>query len=147
MRGLALAKAYHPNLDPTLLMKGFPQFNSDGSPFDKKCYAKVGKQTRHAATEIAKSLKLASIQNAYDANNEEIPEDEPPRVDLLQSYSKAAQTSSSSQVDLENTFESLISISWKDIAEKELAAGQTRDPATTQDSSARTEGPTQSAAS
>ena len=86
MRGLALAKAYHPNLDPALLMKGFPQFNSDGSPFDKKCYSRVVKQTRHAATEIAKSLKLASFQNAYDANNEEILEDEPPRVDLLQSY-------------------------------------------------------------
>ena len=146
MRGLALAKAYHPNLDPALLMKGFPQFNADGSPFDKKCYAKVVKQTRHAATEIAKSLKLASIQNAYDANNEEIPEEEPPRVDLLQSYSKAAQTASSSQVDSENTFESIMCVSWKDITEKEPAEGQTRDPVTAQDSSARTEGPAHSAA-
>ena len=130
MRGLALAKAYHPNLDPTLLMKGFPQFNSDGTPFDKRCYSKVLKQTRYAATEIAKSLKLASIQNAYDANNEEILEDEPPRVDLLHSYNKTAQVPSSDQADPENTFESLMSVSWKDITEKEPAEGQTRDPAT-----------------
>ena len=83
MWGLALAKAYHPNIDPTPLMKGFPEFNTDGTPFDKRCYSRVMKQTRHAATEIAKTLKLASIQNGYNANNEEIFEDEPPRVDLL----------------------------------------------------------------
>ena len=38
MRGLALAKAYHPNIDLALLMKGFPEFNTDGTPFDKRCY-------------------------------------------------------------------------------------------------------------
>ena len=82
IRGLALAKAYHPNLDPSQLMKGFPEFNVDGSPFDKKCYLKIVKQTRHAASEIAKTLKLSSFQNAYDVNNEELFEDEPPLVDL-----------------------------------------------------------------
>ena len=146
MRGLALAKAYHPNLDPALLMKGFPQFNTDGTSFDKKCYSKVVKQTRHAGTEIAKSLKLTSFQNAYDEKNEEILEDESPRVDLLQSYGSAAQAPSSSQADPENVFESLMSISWKNLTEKETTEGQARDPATTQDSSARTEGPDQSTA-
>ena len=104
------------------------------------------KQTRHAATEIAKSLKLASIQNAYDANNEEIPEEEPPRVDLLQSYSKATQTASSNQADPKNTFESLASITWKDITETGPGDDQTRDPTITQDSGVRTEGPAQSGA-
>ena len=56
MRGLALDKAYHPNIDPAPLMKGFPEFNTDGTPFDKRCYSRVMKQTRHAATEIAKTL-------------------------------------------------------------------------------------------
>ena len=146
MRGLALAKVYHPNLDPSQLMKGFPQFNADGTPFDKKCYSKVVKQTRHAATEIAKSLKLTSFQNAYDANNEEILEDEPPRVDLQQSYNSAARASSSNQADPENTFESLVSVTWKNVTEKEPAQDQARDPATIRDSSTRTEGPTPSAA-
>ena len=39
MRTLALVKAYHPNVDPAPLVKGFPQFNVDGSQFDKKSYA------------------------------------------------------------------------------------------------------------
>ena len=147
IRGLALAKAYHPNLDPSLLMKGFPQFNSDGTPFDKICYSRVVKQARYAATEIAKTRKLASIQNAYDANNEEILEDEPPRVDLLHSYSKAAETASSSQADPDNTFESLASITWRDITETGPGEDQTRDRTVAQDSGARTEGPAQSAAS
>ena len=126
MRGLALAKAYHPNLDPTPLTMGFPQFNTDGTPFDKRCYSRVVKQTRHAATEIAKSLKLSSIQNGYDANNEEIFEDEPPRVDLLENYnqtrrakascSSTAPTASSSQANPEDEewkiFESLMSVTW-----------------------------------
>ena len=86
MRGLALAKAYHPNIDLAPLMKGFPEFSTDGTPFDKKCYYRVTKQTRHVAIEIAKSLKLASIQNGYNAKNEEIFEEEPPRVDLLQNF-------------------------------------------------------------
>ena len=127
-------------------MKGFPQFNADGTPFDKKCYSRVVKQTRHAATEIAKSLKLTSFQNAYDANNEEILEDEPPRVDLQQSYNPAARASSSTQADPDHTFESLVSVTWKNVIEEEPAQGQARDPATARNSSARTEGPTQSAA-
>ena len=95
MRGLALAKAYSPSLDPSPLTKGFPQFNTDGTPFDKRCYSRVVKQTRHAATEIANSLKLTTLQSGYDSNNEEILQDEPPRVDLLQSYSKVQKAKAS----------------------------------------------------
>ena len=146
MRGLALAKAYHPNLDPSQLMKGLPQFNADGSPFDKKCYSKVVKQTRHAATEIAKTLKLTSFQNAYDANNEEILEGEPPRVDLLQSYNPASRASSSNQADPDHIFESLVSVTWKNSTEEEPAQDQVRDPAMIRDTSTRPTGPTQPAA-
>ena len=157
MRGLALAKAYHPNIDPSPLMKGFPQFNTDGTPFDKRCYSRVVKQTWHAATEIAKTLKLASIQNGYNANNEKIFEDEPPRVDLLQSYSNAKESGSSTaqaapsdqanpEDEEENIFESLVSATWKqDIAGK--GPVEAHDPASTaQASSARTEDLTHSAA-
>ena len=105
------------------------------------------KQTRHAATEIAKSLKLTSIQNAYDANNEEILEDEPPHVDLLQSYIQTAQVASSSQADPENIFKSLVAVTWKqDIAGKGLAKGQEHDPTTAQASSTRIEDPAHSSA-
>ena len=146
MRGLALAKAYHPNLDPSQLMKGFPQFNADGTPFDKKCYSRVVKQTRYAATEIAKSLKLTSFQNAYDANNEEILEDEPPRVDLQQSYSSAARASSSNQADPDHPFESLVSVTWKSNVGGEPAQDQARDPAAACDTSTRPVGSTDPAA-
>ena len=126
-------------------MRGFPQFNADGTPFDKKCYSKVVKQTRHAATEIAKTLKLTSFQNAYDANNEEILEDEPPRVDLLQSYNPASRASSSNQADPDHIFESLVSVTWKNNTEEGPAQDQVRDPATIRDTSTRLTGPTQPA--
>jgi len=86
MRGLALAKAYYPQLNPAPLKKGFPQFDTDGKEFDKKCYARVVKQTRHVATVIASKMKLTTLQLGYTENDEEIMDDEPQRVDLLQSY-------------------------------------------------------------
>ena len=115
-----------------------------------------GKQTRHAATEIAKSLKLSSIQSGYDANNEEIFEDEPPRVDLLESYNKTWQarascsssipTASPSQAnpegEEENLFESLMLVTWnEDVVGKEATEGQEHNPASTTQASARTEDP------
>ena len=132
MRGLALAKAYHPNIDLAPLMKSFPEFNTDGTPFDKRCYSRVTKQTRHAATENPKTLKLASIQNGYNAKNEEIFEEEPPRVDLLQSSGKAKESCSSAAQagpsgksnpasEEEDIFESLLAVTWKpDVAGKNL---------------------------
>jgi hypothetical protein len=44
------------------------------------------KQTRVAATQIANALKLNSIQYGYNEANKEIVEDEPQRINLLQSY-------------------------------------------------------------
>ena len=146
IRGLSLAKAYHPNLDPSQLMKGFPEFNVDGSPFDKKCYLKIVKQTRHAASEIAKTLKLKSFQNAYDVDNEEIFEDEPPLVDLLQSYNSTSGASTSGPVGPDHTFESLVSVTWKDSVGGEPALEQTHDPAAACDVSTRPVGTTDPAA-
>ena len=118
-------------------MKGFPQFNADGTPFDKKCYSKVVKQTRHAALEIAKTLKLTSFQNAYDVNNEEVFEDEPPLVDLLQSYDPASRASTSGQADPGHLFESLVSVTWKSNIGEEPAQEQAHDPASACDTSTR----------
>ena len=158
MRGLALAKVYHPNIDPAPLMKGFPEFNTNGTPFDKRCFYRVTKQTHHVATEIARSLKLASIQNGYNAKNEGIFEEEPPRIHLLQNFGKAkGSCSSAAQAgpsgpsdpadEEENIFESLVAVTWKpDAAGKEPAQGRETDPTNTQSSSARADDPARPAA-
>ena len=86
MRGLALAKAYHPSFDPAPLLKGFPEFNSDGSRFDKKSYSQIMRKTRFVATQIANKMKLSSFQYGYDKNDEKVVDDEPRRVDLFRSY-------------------------------------------------------------
>jgi hypothetical protein len=86
MRSLALAKAYYPSLDPAKLASGFPEYNADGTAFDRKAYGRVVKQTRVVATQIANALKLNSIQYGYNEANKEIVEDEPQRINLLQSY-------------------------------------------------------------
>ena len=116
------------------------------------------KQTRHVATEIAKSLKLASIQNGYNAKNEEIFEEEPPRVDLLQNFGKAKESCSSAAQagpsgpsdpasEEENIFESLVAVTWKpDAAGTEPTQGQETDSANTQTSSARADDPARPAA-
>ena len=62
----------------------------DGSQFDKKSYARVVKQTRHIASEIANKLKLPLLQPGYNERNEEIEDVEPTWVDLLQSYNLGA---------------------------------------------------------
>ena len=89
MRSLALAKAYYPNLEPGPLASGFPQFNADGTAFDRKAYSRAVKQTRHVATQIANGLKLNSIQYGYSETNDEIVDEEPQRIDLLQSYKES----------------------------------------------------------
>ena len=40
MRVLALAKAYYPEIEASKLTGGFPEFNLDGSKFDKKVFPK-----------------------------------------------------------------------------------------------------------
>ena len=153
-----MAKAYHPNIDLAPLMKGFPEFNTDGTPFDKKCYYRVTKQTRYVAAEIAKTLRLASIQNGYNAKNEEIFEEEPPRINLHQNFGKAKESCSSAAQagpsgpsnpadEEENIFESLVAVTWKpEAAGTEPTQGQETDPSNTQISSARADDPARPAA-
>ena len=72
IRVLALAKANYPDLDPARLSSGFPEFNTDGSKFSDKDYARVMKETRHVATTIADGLDLKNFQPAYDSNGKRI---------------------------------------------------------------------------
>ena len=44
MSALALAKAYHPEMDPALLAGGFLEFNADDTPFTEKDFQRVIKK-------------------------------------------------------------------------------------------------------
>src|SRR4051812_38599606 len=41
MRGLELAKSYHPDMKPEMLEDGFPEFNTDAYPFSTEDYSKI----------------------------------------------------------------------------------------------------------
>lgn len=79
MRALALAKAYHPKMDPALLAGGFPELKADNTPFGKSDYARVMKETQQHATTTAHGLDLTSFQVRYDEENQhmELPNPEP----------------------------------------------------------------------
>ena len=145
MHMLALVKSYYPSLDPAPLVKGFPQFNADGTPFNKKSYGRVVKQTRSAATKIANSLDLSSFKYGYDSNDEKVLEEDPPRVDLLPSYKdshacKTAGPSSSTPIipppgranpddDEGVIFESLLAVTQKPVQAGDQGTSHVGDPA------------------
>ena len=83
MRSLALAKAYNPRLNPAPFVKGFPQYNADGTKFGGKDFKEISAQTRPIACKIAESLNLSVFQDAVDENNTPIPTPEPEHFDLL----------------------------------------------------------------
>lgn len=117
MSALALAKAYHPEMDPALLAGGFPEFNADSTPFTKADFHRVIKETRPAATVIAHGLNLSGFQAGYDENNRRMDMPQPQPFELIppRKAQKGAQTgaSSSSQVRSEEmVFESLMSMQW-----------------------------------
>src|ERR1041385_5089284 len=72
MRGLELAKAYHPGLKPELLAAGFPEVKADNSKFTKDDHTKVRKETLSAATKIADGMDLAYLEAGYDESNKRI---------------------------------------------------------------------------
>ena len=83
MRSLALAKAYNPRLNPAPFVKGFPQYNADGTKFGGKDFKEISAQTRPIACKIAEGLNLSVFQDAVDENNTPIPTPEPEHTDLL----------------------------------------------------------------
>ena len=96
---------------------------------------------------------MASIQNGYNAKNEEIFEEEPPRIDLLQNFGKAKEScasaaqagpsgSSDPAGEEENIFESLVAVTWTpDTTDTEPTQGRETDPTNPQTSSARADDP------
>src|SRR3954470_20475582 len=69
MRGMELARAYHPRLKPNLLAGGSPELKADGSPFSKEDYMKLHKETRPAATQIADGIELSRLETGYDSQS------------------------------------------------------------------------------
>ena len=69
MRGLELARPYHPGLKPELLAGGFPELKADGSPFSKDDYMKLHKETRSTATQIADGIELSRLEAGYDSQS------------------------------------------------------------------------------
>ena len=69
MRGLELAKAYHPGLKPERLAAGFPELKADGSKFSKDDYNRVRKETHSSATMITDGMYLSALEAGYDGSN------------------------------------------------------------------------------
>ena len=69
MRGLELAKAYHPGLRLDCLAAGFPDLKADESKFSREDYAKVHKETRPFATKIADEMELNRLEAGYDEHS------------------------------------------------------------------------------
>src|SRR4051812_10056089 len=94
MRGLELAKAYHPGLKPEVLATGFPEFKADNSKFTKDDHTKVRRETRSAATKIADGMDLNYLEAGYDDSNKRRRVDlpSPTEFSLLPSPKKASET-------------------------------------------------------
>src|ERR1041385_8238597 len=69
MRGLALAKPYHPDMKPELLVDGFPELKADGSEFIEVDYVNIVKETRIFATKIVDEVDLSDFEPGYDDRN------------------------------------------------------------------------------
>lgn len=130
MSALALAKAYHPEMDPALPVGGFPEFKADNTPFMKADYLRVLKETRPHATAIAHSLDLSNFQVGYDSDNQRMDLTKPEPFELMPprrqvippappSSSTAAASAPPRVLVEEMVFESLSSMQWsKDNAEQ-----------------------------
>lgn len=65
-------KAHYPDIDPTKLAGGFPQFKLDNSEFGGKDLTAITKETRYAATVIVEGLSLDKFQYGYDKKSRRI---------------------------------------------------------------------------
>lgn len=107
LRGLTLAKAYHPELDPTLLAGSFPQFKEDNSELTKEDYAAVVKATRHYACAIAREIDLSTYQPDYDENRKNINLELPIPFELVSKPHNPAKPPSSQAPSSSGTFSTL----------------------------------------
>jgi hypothetical protein len=58
MLSLSRVKAYVPDMDPSEMVGGFPEFNSDGSEFSSADYTWCMKETRVLASQLVEELDL-----------------------------------------------------------------------------------------
>jgi hypothetical protein len=69
---LARAKAYVPELDLAQIVAGYPEFNTDDTPFTRKDFMQCVKETRVAATALTEEIDLSKYQAGYSIANERI---------------------------------------------------------------------------
>lgn len=115
MSALALAKAYHPEMDSTLLADEFPEFNADNTLFTKADVTHCVRETRPAGTTIAHRLDLTKFQVGFDEDGERMNMPQPKPFELIPSRKQAfaSEAGSSSNVLIEDMkFEALSSMQW-----------------------------------
>lgn len=83
MSALALAKAYHPELDPALLADGFPELNVDDTKFTKEDFLRYVKVTRPAATKIVDDLDLTKFEVGFNEDGGRMSMPQPRPVELI----------------------------------------------------------------
>jgi hypothetical protein len=82
LTALARAKAYAPELDPAQIVGGYPEFNTDDTPFTKKDFLRCVKETQVATTALTEEIDLTKYQAGYSEANERIEPPNPQPVDL-----------------------------------------------------------------
>lgn len=114
MSALALAKAYHPEMNPALLAGGFPELNTDDTEFTESDYLRCVRETRPAATKIANDLDLNKFQVGYNEGGKRMSMPDPQPVELLppRKQTFASEVSTSTVITEDMVFEALSKIQW-----------------------------------
>lgn len=116
MSVLALAKAYHLEMDPTLLAGGFPKLNTNDTPFMKADFQHCVRETGPASTTIAHGLDLIGFQIGFNESGQRMDMPQPKPFELIPPRKQAAAVqagSSTSNILIEDmVFEALFSMQW-----------------------------------
>ena len=83
MSALTLAKAYHPEMQPTLLADGFPELNADKLEFSEVEYLCYMRETRPEAMKSANDLHLSKFQVGYTEARKRMSNPQPQSVKLI----------------------------------------------------------------
>ena len=112
---LSRAKAWVPELDPSVVAIGYPSLKEDGTPFDQKDFSACVREIRPMATPIANDSDLSKYHPAYDQENKKMPTPAYKVMDLIlpiRKHTFAPEVDPSELIDDEAEFEALSGIDW-----------------------------------
>jgi hypothetical protein len=115
MLALSRAKAFMPDMDPSEMAGGFPEFNLDGSEFSTEDYTRCMKETRVLASQLVKELDFKRYQPAYNEDNVRVTPPSYTSIDLTPSRRKhifAPDVDPSIILQEEIEFQALTTIDW-----------------------------------